>query len=184
MPNYGVIEGDDFGDDLGDDLGDDFGDDMGADEALVLGGPRAPRNGARRPGRGRGRQQRSSWREMQPGHQTQALPFPSGPGGTTTVAANTQATLTARPQRPFQTERFVFASTVSPFFTVEELKIGQDSMFVQSGSIPAEVFSQTGVGVSLHGFIAKPGIDITLICTNQDGTAHPASAAIIGAALV
>lgn len=162
---YDLALGDDFGaDDLGDDMGaDDLGDDeMGAD-----------RRGGKRRNKG--------WRNqpLQPDKQTQVMPFPR-----TSVAAATQAAITAFPQRPFQTKRLAWASTTAPNFTIEELKIGQDSMFVQAGSVEAEIFSQTGVGVALRGFIARPGVTITLVTTNQDAAAHAVGACIIGEAIV
>lgn len=153
-------------------LGDDFegddemqGDDDFGDDPEFSGTPRRRRKRQRPAGNG--------------DLQTQIMPFPR-----TDVLTLTQATITAFPQRPFQTKRFAWASTTAAYFTVEELKIGQDSMFVQAGSAEAEIFSQTGVGVALKGFIARPGVTISLVCTNRSLATRAVGASIIGEALV
>jgi hypothetical protein len=125
-----------------------------------------------------------SMAQLQPSEQTQVLPFPRGEGGAVTVGAGVLATVAARPQRPFQTQRFAWPSTSSAFFNINQLTIGQENMFVQAGVVPAEIFAQTGVGVGLSGYIAWPGIDVTLQCTNTDTVAHPIQASIVGATLV
>ena len=162
---------------LGDDeMGDDLllGDDslLLGDDELVLGGRKAS-------GRKKVRLQR-----IQPVGQTQVCSFAQGPNGATSFAAAQTGTLSARPQRVFQTERLVIPSTVSPYFVIRDLVIGRDSMFVNSEAAAAEVFSQTGVGVSIKGFIARPGIDININLTNIDGAARAFYGSIIGPALV
>lgn len=121
---------------------------------------------------------------LQPTEQTQVLPFPKGEGGSTSVAAAALATVSARPQRPFQTQRFVWPSTTSGFFDIILFTVGQENMMVQAGQVSAEIFAQTGVGVGLSGYIAYPGIEITLQVQNTDSLAHPIQAAIVGSALV
>lgn len=121
---------------------------------------------------------------LQPTEQTQVLPFPKGEGGSTTVLAGALATVSARPQRPFQTQRFAWPSTTSGFFDIILFTVGQENMMVQAGAVSAEIFAQTGVGVGLSGYIAYPGIEITLQVQNTDSLAHPIQAAIVGSALV
>lgn len=121
---------------------------------------------------------------LQPTEQTQVLPFPKGEGGASTVLAGAVATVSSRPQRPFQTQRFAWPSTTSGFFDINLFVIGQENMMVAAGAVSAETFAQTGVGVALSGYIAYPGIDITLQVTNTDTLAHPVQASIIGSALV
>jgi hypothetical protein len=157
-----------------DDMGDDDmeGDDeSGAD--IVVGG-----------GRRRRKRHPLSVKRIQPTNQTQVCSFPQGGNGTTSVTAGNTVVLTARPQRTFQTERFVLPSTLSGFFAINDLVIGRDSMFVNSEAAHGDIFSQTGVRVALLGFIAKPGIDITLTVTNIDVADHPFYGSIIGPAWV
>jgi hypothetical protein len=121
---------------------------------------------------------------LQPTEQTQILPFPKGEGGSTSVLAGALATVSARPQRPFQTQRFAWPSTTSGFFDIILFTVGQENMMVQAGAVSAEIFAQTGVGVGLSGYIAYPGIEITLQVQNTDTVPHPIQAAIVGSALV
>lgn len=164
---YDLSVGDDSGDDSGDDMGDDSGDD------IIVGG-----------GRRKGKRKGLKVNRIQPTNQTQVCSFPQGANGATFVGAGLTATLTARPQRPFQTERFVLPSTLSGFFAINDLVIGRDSMFVNSEAAHGDIFSQTGVGVALLGYIARPGIDITLTVTNIDTADHPFYGSIIGPAWV
>lgn len=168
-----LILGDD--DEMGDDLllGDD--DILLGDDELVLGGRKAKKGGKKR----------VKLQRIQPVGQTQVCSFAQGPNGAVSFSAGQTGTLSARPQRVFQTERLVIPSTVSPYFVIRDLVIGRDSMFVNSEAAAAEVFSQTGVGVSLRGFIARPGIDININLTNIDTVnARAFYGSIIGPALV
>ncbi len=187
------LSGDDFGDDeAGDDLmigSDDFGDDeAGDDEAgddsLIVGAaaPARRRRVVRHVRRQGGRKMRLQ--RIQPVKQTQVCSFPQGPNGSLVVGAGLPGVLTARPQRPFQTERFVVPSSLSAFFAILDLVIGRDSMFVNAEAAHADIFSQTGVHVTLRGYIARPGIDITLTVENIDTEDHPFYGSIIGPTLV
>ena len=165
---------------------DDMGDDDMGDDIVVGGGRRRRRRGraaAAAAGHAAGGR-RLKVKRIQPTDQTQVCSFPQGPNGSLFVAAGATATLTARPQRPFQTERFVLPSTLSGFFAINDLVIGRDSMFVNSEAAHGDIFSQTGVGVALLGYIARPGIDITLTVTNISLGDHPFYASIIGPAWV
>lgn len=142
-------------------LGDDeiLGEDelLMGDDDLVLGGKAKSR------GRGKVRLAR-----IQPTQQRQALSFPQGPNGASVFTASQAGTLSARPQRVFQTERLAIPSTVAAYFYISDLVIGRDSMLVNAERMAAEIFSQTGVGVSLSGYIARPGIDVTMSAGNLD----------------
>ncbi len=145
---------------------------------LMVGGPARP---ARR-GRGQGNKVRLA--RVQPANQTQPINFPQGPNGTTTFLASTTANLLARPQRVMQVGRFVVPSFIAPFFAIGDLVVGRDSMFGNAEFASAEIFAQNGFGVSLKGFIARPGIDITLNVQNLDTVSHKFFASLIGPALV
>lgn len=189
---------DDYSGDSYDGDDDVDGDEMGDDDDFSLGGKRrrAPKRAAlakvqgaavaRRVGALRKQEalMHKSMTALQPSEQTQILPFPKAEGGGAAVPAGTINTVAARPQRPFQTQRFVWPSTSSAFFTVLQFTIGQENMFVQAGEASAEIFAQTGVGVGLEGYVAWPGIDITLQVKNEDTVDHPVRASIIGASMV
>jgi hypothetical protein len=192
---------DDTGDDSWDGDDDDDGVDGDDDDDFSLGGPKRRR--AKRPARAAIQRVQASQAQrrvtalrkqealmhksmtaLQPQEQTQILPFPKAEGGGAAVPAGVINTVAARPQRPFQTQRFVWPSTTSAFFTILQFTIGQENMFVQAGEASAEIFAQTGVQVGLEGYVAWPGIDITLQVLNEDSLPHPVRASIIGASLV
>lgn len=173
---YDLVAGDiSLGDDDDDDVGSGaelIGDDE--DDALFIGGPRKKSRGKRGV-----RVQR-----IQPQSQQQPVNFPQGPNGATTVTASTTVILTARPQRVVQVGRFVVPSFLALFFAIGDLVVGRDSMFGNAEFASAEIFAQNGYGVALKGFIARPGIDITLTVKNLDTNDHPFYGSLIGPALV
>ena len=171
MGQYDLVVGDDLGDDFGDDMA---GDDMAGADLLL---------GADLVVGGRGGKRKIRPQRIQPVSQTQFLDFPFGLDGVA-VALSATETLAARPQRIFQTERLVVASTISANFLIGDLVVGRDSMKVNSGFTAAEVFAQTGVGVSLRGFIARPGIDINITVKNLLTSAAPFYGSVIGPVLV
>lgn len=88
----------------------------------------------------------------------------------------------ARPQRTIRCDRFVVPSTLSPFFTITQLNVGQEPQFVATGTVDAEIFSQAAFGVELKGSTATLGTIISVGVTNIDTAAvHQFRAAIIGA---
>lgn len=97
--------------------------------------------------------------------------------GSTNIAANSSAVITVTPQLPFRLERFITPSTG---LQVTDIKVGTNSQFVGSGSIPIEVFATNSVGVSLRGDTAVPGVDISLGLANPSGAVLPATGAYIG----
>jgi hypothetical protein len=111
--------------------------------------------------------------------QEQVLPFPA-----TSVSAATTATILAFPQRKFRTERFVVSSQIAEFFTINDLRIGRESMMVSVGQAPAQGFAEVGVGVRLRGYTANLGNTIGLDVTNLDpANAHTFLAMIVGTAV-
>lgn len=97
--------------------------------------------------------------------------------GVTSIAANTSAVITVTPQLPFRLERFVSPSTG---LQITDIKVGTNSQFVGSGSIPIEIFAANAVGVSLKGDTAVPGVDIALGVANPSAGALTATGAYIG----
>lgn len=116
----------------------------------------------------------------QPTEQRQVLPINSNG----TIAAATAGTAQANPQRTFQCERFVIGSTSSGFFTLQNILFGVDSMFAAPGTVDAEIFSQTGQDMSLYGYIAVQGVQVTVQCTNTSGAARAATFQIVGGTIV
>lgn len=176
------IIGDDDDDLLGDDLDDVLGDDailgavLGAD--MILGGTS---KAARKKALARAVASKNArvLQKRQPqGAQEQVLGFERA-----TVTALTEATVRAFPQRKFRTERLTIAASIANFFDVLDLRVGRDSLFVDVGPVPAEMFSQVGVGTALRGYTANLGNTITLQVENVDAGDQAIRAGIRGTAI-
>lgn len=100
-----------------------------------------------------------------------------------TVTALAEATVRAFPQRKFRTERLTIAASIANFFDVLDLRVGRDSLFVDVGPVPAEMFSQVGVGTALRGYTANLGNTITLQVENIDAGDQAIRAGIRGTAI-
>lgn len=185
--------GDDIDEIVGDDLDDALGDDdeLGDDEILgavlggydvlgtdmILGGP----SNARKRALARKVMAKNAvalQRRKPSGAQEQVLGFERA-----TVTALTEATVRAFPQRKFRTERLTIAASIANFFDVLDLRVGRDSLFVDVGPVPAEMFSQVGVGTALRGYTANLGNTITLQVENIDAGDQPIRAGIRGTAV-
>ena len=96
------------------------------------------------------------------------------------VPANTTVEIVARPQVLFRGTRLLVGSSIAPFFVVDDVKVGRNSQFVGTGAQPAEAFRDTATGDNVALDTCRPGVDITLIVTNTDGTAKDFRASLFG----
>lgn len=147
--------------------------------------------GARRPARGG---QRQNWMKQaaaikqaqaglivrdQPPTKARRLVLPMTSTGT--VAAGTSSTVTARPQAiAFKPIRVTIPATIGPDFTIEDIKVGNKSQLVQSGSLPAEAFVQTAFGVEMDMDTIQTSQDFVIQLTNISGAARTFRAAVFG----
>lgn len=99
------------------------------------------------------------------------------------VAAGTSATITARPQTiAFKPQRVVIPATIAPDFTIEDIKVGNKSQLAQSGSLPAEAYTQTSFGVEMDMDTVQTSQDFVIQLTNISGANRTFRAAIFGRA--
>lgn len=104
--------------------------------------------------------------------------------GPTPVAAGGTSTFTTQPQLPFRPSRFVIPSATVANFSVNDLKIGKNSQFLSSNSVPAAVFSELAVGVALGLDTCSVGQQITVSVTAiAGGGPYTFAAALIGTSL-
>lgn len=99
--------------------------------------------------------------------------------GSTSIAAGNAAVVTVTPQLPFKIERFMSQSTG---LLVTDIKVGTNSQFVGSGSVPIEIFARDSQGIELKGDTAIPGVDIALMVSNPSAGALTCAGAYIGLA--
>jgi hypothetical protein len=107
--------------------------------------------------------------------------FPLG-FGPTSFPAGTEASVISRPQVVFRGERLVVPSTVAPFFSIIDIKVGNRSQLVNSVALPAQMFIETAVGIRLSFDTAAVAQDVALIVANGSASATTFQAAIIGTA--
>lgn len=132
-----------IGDDMGDGLDGYVGDELGADQ--------------HRHNRHK-HQHRPQLQQFE-----QPLPIPE----TLFTASQTQD-VNAFPQRGFKPHRLVVPSTLGPLFKINDIKVGQETQYVASGTIYGECFSEVAVAVYLKGTPARLGNNIVLSITNRD----------------
>jgi hypothetical protein len=97
--------------------------------------------------------------------------------GVTSIATGNAATITVTPQQPFKLERFISQSIN---LQVTDIKVGTNSQFVGSGSVPIEIFGRDSIGVDLKGDTAVPGVDIALMVANASGATVTCTGAYLG----
>jgi hypothetical protein len=103
--------------------------------------------------------------------------------GPTLIAGGGTSVFTTQPQLPFRPSRFVIPSTTVTNFSVNDLKIGKNSQFLSSNSVPAAVFSELAVGVALGLDTCNVGQQITVSITAGIGGPFTFAAALIGTSL-
>jgi hypothetical protein len=203
--------GDDYAGDefIGDDYaGDDFVGQRGYPLARGGGMPRgrggAPPWGAKRPQMrpGYGGQRPGYGRQMSPGMMqalaekramagalldtrgaTKSREYPLGFTSAAAVAAGASSRIIQRPQVPFRIDRLVIPSDLAGLFVIDDVKVGKNSQFAAEGAVPARIFQENAVGVTLKGDTAQVSMDVVISVTNISGAASFFRAAVIGPAV-
>jgi hypothetical protein len=101
----------------------------------------------------------------------------------TSVPGGASVNITKRPQVIFRPERIVIPSAVGVDFQVLDVKVGKNSQFTASGSVPAIVFAETSFGVRLKMDTCQVSMDVTLSVQNTNAAARNFTAAVIGPAV-
>ena len=117
-------------------------------------------------------------REQEPSKDGQ-LVLPMSSSGA--IAALTAATITARPQtKAYRPQRIVIAASIASFFTISDIKVGNQSQFVQAGTIPAEAFVQSAFGVAMRMDTVQTAQDFVFQVNNVDAAARSFLCVIFG----
>lgn len=172
------ISGEDAAAILGELLGEDVsGDDTsGEDAAAILGAAlqaksRAGKNAMRKAITARTLASAQVLAPRKPSSSgVQAIGFVSGaPGPAATVAAGAQVLITTQPQTWFKPMRLVIPGSLAPFFTVDNIIVGNKSQFPSPISLPGETFIPEAEAVVLDLATVDPAINLTLAVTNISG---------------
>lgn len=108
-----------------------------------------------------------------------------GMASTGTVAAGSIAQITARPQNlAFKPQRIVIPATIAPDFLITDIKVGNVSQMVQSGTLPAEAFTQGLFDGMMEMDTVQTSQDFVLQVQNIAGAPRNFNAAVYGLALL
>jgi hypothetical protein len=96
------------------------------------------------------------------------------------IAANTAATITTQPQTWFKPMRLVVGESIAPFFTIDNIIVGNKSQFPSPVPLPAEMFIPPAEAVVMDLDTVNPALNLTLIVTNISGVAQNFRAGFVG----
>lgn len=96
------------------------------------------------------------------------------------VAASAQATITTQPQTWFKPERLVVPGSIAPFFTIDNIVVGNKSQFPSPVALPAETFIPEAQAVVMSLDTVNPALNLTLMVTNISGVAQNFRATFVG----
>ena len=100
---------------------------------------------------------------------------------TGTIGAGAAATITARPQTiAFKPDRVIVPSSIGPDFTIQDIKVGNQSQFVQSGEMSAECFGPLVTESLLDFDTVQTSQDFVMQCQNISGAARTFRATVFG----
>lgn len=96
------------------------------------------------------------------------------------VAATTQVVVTTQPQTWFKPMRLVIPGSIAPFFTVNNIIIGNKSQFPSPVAIPGETFIPEAQAVVMDLDTVNPALNLTLVVTNISGVPQNFRATFVG----
>jgi hypothetical protein len=103
---------------------------------------------------------------------------------TGTIAANSSQTITARPQAmAYKPTQYVIPATIAPFVTITDIKIGNQSQFVQAGDLPGEIFVQNSEMGMFDFDTAQTSQDVVVVVNNITGAAITFRSGFLGTAI-
>jgi hypothetical protein len=96
------------------------------------------------------------------------------------IAAATPATITTQPQTWFKPMRLVVPESIAPFFTIDNIIVGNKSQFPSPIPLPAEMFIPAAEAVVMDLDTVNPALNLTVQCTNISGVPQNFRAGFVG----
>ncbi len=96
------------------------------------------------------------------------------------IAAGTQAVVTTQPQTWFKPARLVVPGSIAPFFTIDNLIVGNKSQFPSPIPLPAETFIPEAQAVVMELDTVNPALNLTVVATNISGVPQTFRATFVG----
>ena len=116
-------------------------------------------------------------KEVQP---TKSRLFPIGFTSDGVIAAGTSAIIVSRPQVLFKGLRVSIPSDIAGDFTLDDIKVGKNSMFASESSLPARCLQEDAWGVYMHLDTAQISQDLSMAVTNISGADRTFRAMVLG----
>jgi len=111
---------------------------------------------------------------------TKARLFPIGYTSDGVIPAGASAIIITRPQVLFKGHRLSVPSDIAGDFTIDDVKVGKNSMFAAESSLPARCLQEDAWGVYMHLDTAQISQDVSLAVTNISGADRVFRAMILG----
>lgn len=102
---------------------------------------------------------------------------------TTTVNAAATASVTAAPQVPFRSERFIIPSDFAGGMLLTDIKVGKNSQLVAANPLPCRAFTEQGWGTDLHCDTADIAQQVALNLSNTSSHNTVFNALVLGRAV-
>lgn len=96
------------------------------------------------------------------------------------VAVATQATVTTQPQTWFKPMRLVVPESIAPFFTIDNIIVGNKSQFPSPVPLPGEGFIPSAEAVVMDLDTVNPALNLTIQATNISGVVQNFRAMFVG----
>jgi len=106
--------------------------------------------------------------------------FPIGFTSDGVIAAGASAIIVSRPQVLFKGQRVSVPSDIAGDFTIDDIKVGKNSMFASESSLPARCLQEDAWGVYMHLDTAQISQDVSMAVTNISGADRVFRAMILG----
>jgi hypothetical protein len=96
------------------------------------------------------------------------------------VGAGLQAIITTQPQTWFKPQRLIVPGSIAPFFTIDNLIVGNKSQFPSPVPLPAEGFIPEAQAVVMDLDTVNPALNMTVVATNISGVPQNFRAMFVG----
>jgi hypothetical protein len=96
------------------------------------------------------------------------------------ITSGSPAVITTQPQTWFKPMRLVVPESIAPFFTVDNIIVGNKSQFPSPVSLPAEMFIPAAEAVVMDLDTVNPALNLTVAVTNISGVTQNFRAGFVG----
>lgn len=100
----------------------------------------------------------------------------------TTITSGSTTSVPSSPQNLYRAERLVIPSDIAFDLGITDIKVGNQSQFVQNVEVPAAIFSEVAIDTAVHFDTAEVGNQVSVSARNKSASSVEFTAALIGTA--